>query len=414
MKNIFFKFFILLLLFVSPKVVFASEGIVARIGNNYYDLLSDAIEAAGPNDVITLASSMTLDETQPINKTITIDLNDHNILGESPVFNVEGGTLTIKGKGTVKEVNPYYAPVLVKGSTNKDDGNYSNVYIGEDVFLEGWSGVFIDHNDNTSSSYGVNITIDGDINSVLDTDGGAGFGVYINGNISNKENYPVVTINDTSEITSLGSGIYMAGYSKVIIDGAYLEGVESALAIKSGELVMNSGTLYCKGADKTPTEGYENGVNPSGAALQIESNKGYPGDIKITINGGSLRSKNSNVVYEYLKGTDTTKVSSINITGGTFRSDAKKDIFLTSTSFKNTHPSFISGGKYTSDVNTYLKSGYDITKVDDLYEVSKTTMNETAVFKEENKNGGIVLTIILTLGTVLTAGFIFVKKYFVI
>ena len=74
MKNIFFKFFVLLLLFISPKVVFASEGIVARIGNNYYDLLSDAIEAAGPNDVITLASSMTLNETQPINKTITIML----------------------------------------------------------------------------------------------------------------------------------------------------------------------------------------------------------------------------------------------------------------------------------------------------------------------------------------------------
>ena len=42
MKNKFIKFFILLFLLV-PKNVLASDGIVARIGNNYYDLLSDSI-----------------------------------------------------------------------------------------------------------------------------------------------------------------------------------------------------------------------------------------------------------------------------------------------------------------------------------------------------------------------------------
>ena len=115
--------------------------------------------------------------------------------------------------------------------------------------------------------------------------------------------------------------------------------------MKVGTLNVYGCTLKSTGTLVNPALGNNNGSEDTGAVISLTSNKGYPGDIKITINGGSLRSKNSNVVYEYLRGTDTTKVSSINITGGTFRSDAKKDIFLTSTSFKNTHPSFISGGK---------------------------------------------------------------------
>lgn len=411
MKNKFIKFFLLLFLLL-PKNVLASDGIVARIGDNYYDLLSDAIEAAGSDDVIKLTSSITFRDTQNINKPITIDLNGHNILGESIVFKVQNGSLTLEGEGTVKEINPYYAPIVIKGSTNPSDTNYSNVNIGSDVFLEGWAGVFIDQNEKLA--YGVNVTIDGSINSVLDVAGGKGFGVYINGNVKNKTNYPVVNIKKNSKITSLGSGIYMAGYSKVVIDGAYIEGIDSAIAIKSGILIIKDGTLYCTGVDNTPTESYSNGVNPSGASLQIESNSSYAGDIDITITGGSLRSQNSNVIYEYLANTTDTKVTNIDITGGNFLSSASKDVFNLSSSFKTTHDKFISGGRYSSDPSIYLNSGYQIEFNDERYEVIKTTMKEDLVFKEETKKSMTITTIVLSVLVVLIGTFVFVKKYFII
>lgn len=412
MKKKFFKYLVVLILLFLPKSVSAGENILARIGNNYYDLLSDAIENAGPNDTITLTSNITLEKTQDINKAITIDLNGKNILGESIVFEVKGGSLTLKGSGIVKEINPYYAPVLIKGSTSLDDHNYSVVNIGKDVFLEGWSGVFIDHNEK--KSYGVVANIDGSINSVLDTAGDAGFGVYVNGQIKHKENYPVINIGKSSKITSLGSGIYMAGYSKVTINGGYIEGNDSVVAIKSGNLTINDGTLFCTGRKNIPTDGSLNGVNPSGTTLQIESNDGYASSIEISINGGSLRSKNSNVIYEYLSNASSTKVKNINITGGNFLSDKGLDVFNLSSSFKNTNPNFISGGKYSSDPSSYLKSDYKSVKTDEKYEVVKTTMKEEMVFKEQNKTSFKIPIIIVAIGFIITCLYFIVKKYFII
>ena len=82
MKNKFIKFFILLFLLL-PKNVLASDGIVARIGDNYYDLLSAAIDAAGSDDVIKLTSSITLRDTQNINKSISKEEIIDNSLKEN-------------------------------------------------------------------------------------------------------------------------------------------------------------------------------------------------------------------------------------------------------------------------------------------------------------------------------------------
>lgn len=48
-------------------------------------------------------------------------------------------------------------------------------------------------------------------------------------------------------------------------------------------------------------------------------------------------------MYEY---GNNTKVSSINISGGKFKSEASKDVFNLSNSFKTKHNRFISGGSF--------------------------------------------------------------------
>ena len=137
---------LILFLLLIPKTINASSNSLAKIGNNYYDSLVDAINVAGPNDTIVLTSNVSLEDTLEINKTVNINLNGKTIIAPQKVFLVQGGSLNLTGKGTIKEDNPYYGAIVVKGSTDSSKNNYSTLKVGKDVTLEGWSGIFIDHN----------------------------------------------------------------------------------------------------------------------------------------------------------------------------------------------------------------------------------------------------------------------------
>ena len=400
--------FCLTLFFCSVLIpVNASSNYAAKIGDNYYDSLKEAIANASSTDIIMLTSNTSLDETLTINKTININLNGHNITAPSKVFEVEGGTLNLSGKGTIKETIPNYGAIMVIGSTEQNDTNYSVVNVGEDVTLEGWSGIFIKPKD--SSSYGVTVNIDGTINAIKDTSGGNGVGVYVNGNIKHQENIPIVNIGDNAKITSDGNGLYIAGNAIFNIKKAYISGMEAGIGIKSGTLNINGATVESLGEDYTPTEGYNNGIKASGTALQIESNNGYAGNMKIKITDGNFKSKNSNVIYEYIGKGTTTQVNSLDISGGTFKSDAAKDVFLLSNSLKEKHPSFITGGKYSSNPNAYLESGYSIAKDNNLFNVVKSTMKE--IFSSNNETGEnkSPIKVILIIITIII--FIFISYF---
>lgn len=391
----FKKIILILFLLIIPTSINASSNSLAKIGNNYYDSLIDAIKAAGPNDTIVLTSNVSLEDTLEINKTVNINLNGKTISAPEKVFLVQGGSLNLTGEGTIKETNPYYGAIVVKGSTNPSDNNYSTVSVGKNITLEGWSGIFVDHNDSTS--YGVNINLEGKINAINDKDGGTGVGIYVNGNIKQGTNEPTINIQDNAKITSTGNGLYIAGNSNFNIKKAHIEGVEAGIGIKSGTLNIDGATIIGTGPDKTPTEGYNNGINPSGAAIQIESNNGYSGNININIKSGTIKSNQSNVIYEYIgKGTNTT-VNSINISGGKYTSEASKNVFRLSDSFTNKHQNFITGGIFSSNPNNYLKPGYTTTLDNNLYTVIKSTMKEVNIDNNNKKSSNIWIYIISSL-----------------
>lgn len=390
--------FILILLF--PVFVYASEGSLLRIGNKYYDSFLEALANLGSNETIVLIDDVVLDNPVNINKTVNIDLNGNDIVSPEKVFIVDGGVLNLRGKGTIRESKPNYGAVMVIGSDNVNDKDYSIVNVSKDVTLEGWSGIFINHKNGTA--YGVKVNFDGKIKSVNDTNGDTGIGIYVNGNIKNKENIPVVNILDNAYITSTGNGLYMAGNSTFNISSGYISGLESGIGIKSGNLNIDGATVLSEGPDKTPTGGYNNGIKASGTAIQIESNNGYPGDMNIDIDSGTFKSKNSNVVYEYIgKGTDT-EVNSIDISGGTFISPDSKNVFLLSEPFMNKHSNFISGGSYSSNPSAYLKTGYNANLDDDFYNVSKSAMLEVIDLDNNNSNNSFkVIMIILSVIVIL-------------
>ena len=397
--------FILFLFFCSINNVFASGLSGVMLGDKYYTNLVDAISDARDGDIITLLSDAFFDKEILINKNIIIDLNGNNISSNGVVFYVNGGNLTIKGKGVLRENNPNYGAIKVVGSSSLDDKEYSVVNVYDGVVLEGWSGIFITH--DKYKSYGVLVNFDGDINAVSDNEGGKGIGIYVNGNIQEQNNYPIINVLDNATIKSNGLAFYLAGYADTNISGGYFEGVEASIGIKSGILHISGGEFICNGDDETPTVGNNNGILASGTTLQIESNSGYAGDVEIDISSGKFVSKESNVIYEYIgKGNDTT-VKSINISDGDFISNSGKNVFLFSDSFKNKHTNFVNGGFFSSNPSDYVKLGYTVKNQNDGYYVSDSLKS---VFKED---GGVsFFKVILVIGCGVFGLFLFLVKKF--
>lgn len=390
-----------------PFTVIASSNTQAKIGNNYFDNLEDAITSANSTDVITIMSNVKLEKELNINKEINIDLKGNNIEAPTNSFLVQGGKLNITGPGTISETNPNYGAIKVFGDVTDTNKEYSVVNIGKDVTLEGWAGIFVSQTDG--KSYGVKVDFDGNIKAISDTSGGKGIGIYVNGKITDESSSPIINIKENANITSNGNGLYIGGYTTLNIKGGYIEGDHAGIAIKSGILKIDGGTIECNGEDTTPTEGYNNGVNASGTAIQIESNPGYAGNMEITINNGNIRSKNSNVLYEYIGKGSTTQVKAISLNGGTFKSLADKNVFLLSNSFKSTHPKFISGGAYSSNPTEYLLSGFTSTQNDGLYSVDKST-SKTVFGELSNENNNYIPTILICTLIIITLVILYIKK----
>ena len=273
LKKIFILFSLLF-----PINIYASAISGVSVGNLYFDSFEEAISVANDGDVIKLFSNVKLEDTISIDKVLTIDLNGNDIVSNSTLFTVDGGKLNIIGSGTLLENDPYYGVIKVIGSSDYNDREYSVVDISNNVILEGWSGINVSH--NNFKSYGVLINFSGVINAVNDINNETGIGIYVNGNIQDKINHPVINILDGAVINSSGNGLYIAGDSTFNIGKANISGLEAGIGMKSGILNINGAIVECSGDDKTPTSGNSNGIKPSGTTIQLESNSSYAGDME--------------------------------------------------------------------------------------------------------------------------------------
>lgn len=397
MKKI--SYIIIFLILIIPTFVKASDMTLIKVGNKYYDNLQEAINNTSSNDVIYLITDIQLDETINITKTVNINLNGNNIKAKEKVFLIEGGSLHLSGKGTVKETEPYNGAIVIKGSQNQNDLNYSTLKVDKEITLEGWSGISVQH--TNQKSYGILINFQGNIKAINDINGDTGIGIYVNGSIKDEKNAPIININSSSKISSTGVGLYLAGASIVNIDNANINGIESAISIKSGTLNIKNGTFYSSGKDNTPTQGNNNGTNPSGATIQIESNNGYKGNIKINISNGIFTSQNSHVIYEYIGSGNESLVKEIILSGGIYKSLSNKNIFSLSNSFINKHNKFIKGGKYSTNPDKYLVDGYTTNLLDNLYVVIQNTIKEDNLNNHNNKTNIIKTIIYIITGTII-------------
>ena len=340
-----------------------------------------AVLASGGEAKVTENFEVTKDLYLVDGKKVTIDLNNHDILFKNQTsINIDGGTLDLTGKGSMKNDITNFSPIYIKGSKNKEDVNYSNVTVGKDVHLKGHMAIIVVYpdNDNKYVSYGVNVNVYGTLEGDLNKNGVEGSSIQINGNIRNTENCPVFNIYSSAKLIGNTDGIYGAGYAIWNIDGATIEGVTSGIATKSGIWNIKNAKITATG-EKKDSIGQGEGIKGTGSAIQIESHPSFYGHVEMTIDGGEYSSLHNAVIQHYLadSATEGALAKAIVIKGGTYKGalDMMKSDEIE-----------VSGGTFTdSTVNAYINEGLKVVKDGSMYTVVDANKGELVVTAPEVK-----------------------------
>lgn len=334
-------------------------------------MAADVTDADGLESCLLAGGTCTLQNDIEVNKIITVDKAvELNLNGNDVAFTLKnhillkGGNLNITGEGTMYEKNPYYAPIYVKGSDNVSDTNYSTLTVGKDVTLKGWSGIFISYiSEDSKKAYGITVNLNGTAIGVKDSDGTCEGAIYINGNITDSNNAPVINISSTAKIESEGQGIYAAGYGVwTIEDGASIEGT-SGIEIRAGILNVKGGTIT--------------GTNKALKGTSIELTA-TDGTITSRPNGNGPTTVGAGIAVVQ----HTTKLPiTVNILGGTIK--GVEAIYANDTQGNGAEAwskvkVAVTGGTFSTDVVDYLTSKYVAKLVDGSYVVSENKVIETS------------------------------------
>ena len=280
---------------------------IAKIGNVNYASLAAAIEAAQAGDTIVLVADVTLAETQDISKSLTIDLNGHNITAtDARALWIKSGDVTIAGTGTISSIHtegndwPSSNSVIRVGSSGADKAKLT-IGSGVTVSAPYSYGVTV-FGTNTA---GVELVVNGTVQAT-----GIQAAISGNGNAGNKG---AVTINAGAVVSAANdAAIYHPQGDALTIAGGTITG-PTGVYVKSGTVAISGGTITGNGA-KTAYNPSGNGLNSTGDALVIDACD-YPGGAPTaSITGGTFASTNGKQVGYYLKDNSTPATVTSTIT----------------------------------------------------------------------------------------------------
>lgn len=359
LKKLLFTFIISVLVLV--PVITNAETINVKT-------MEELLNAVKGNNTVVLDDNITLNKALEINgNNVVLDLNGKTITITEKYIDLIKGSLEITGKGTIKDTRVLEAPgstIYVEGSTNKSDTGYSTLYVGKDIIIDTtqWG---LSVWDTSAKAYGVTVNFDG---TIVSTGSKAG-GITIQGNIKNDGtaiNVPVINLSKTTKITATGSDgfpLYGAGAGQWNVLEATCEGINGALGVKSGRFNIVNATLKATGKPGV-VEGYGNGINGVGAAIQIESNNTYFGKIELLITQNSqIISEKGNSIYHYSAQTGVNNLNELRIHDGNFVGDIV---------FQENDKVYVKGGTFQTDsIGNYVENGYKLIKLSETkYTVS--------------------------------------------
>lgn len=321
--------------------------------------MDELLDAVKGNNTVVLDENITLNKTLEVNgNDVILNLNGKTITITNKYIDLVKGSLEITGKGTIKDTRALEttgSTMYVEGSTNKSDSAYSTLNVGKDVTIETteWG---LSVWDTSAKAYGVTVNFDGTIIS----SGNQAGGITVQGKIKNDGtivNAPVINLSATTKVTSTGSNgfpLYGAGAGIWNITGGTYEGINGTLGVKSGIINVSGGSFKATGVPGK-AEGYGNGINGIGAAIQIESNNTYFGKMIINITGSpKIVSEKGNSIYHYPAQTGVNNLNNLSILGGYFVGEMV---------FQENDKVTIKGGTFQSDnIKDYVEKDYSLIK----------------------------------------------------
>ena len=346
------------------KLFSVSENDVCQIGETGYASLKEAFENANENDRIVLKKSVAADEIINVAKSVVLDLNGftitNNVSGErlfnvsAPSFTVEGGTA---GSGMIipEENTGSYgfikviaaSQVVLNGgeySGNTDDGAFVRLF--NQLGVGDASGSTITLNNvqaTTNNSFLTTDPLTTDASTpTLHVNGGTyvtegrGFGLDI---------IPPSPVSFTGVTVTAGSGpvIELSGGDAVFEDCTFdvTATTDNSHFRTTAVAVSWSGIATIKGGSYSST-GYGIYVYSSGGTIIVED-----GDISGDVKAAEADADPGDGA------TSIIKIQGGNVKG-TLGANNKPDVTIE-----------VTGGKFDTDVSTYVPSGLTIQKNDD-------------------------------------------------
>ena len=333
-------------------------GLVAKIGDEYYATLAEAVAAAQNGETITLIGNVELAEvvTIPADKTLTIDLNGKSISMQESII-ATAYAINNLGNLTIKDG--------VGGGSVNARGMYNGYGNG---------------GDNVASA---KLTINGGTFNAKGTNGGAAIFNYgiaevnagtftsIGGYSLNNQAGSTMTI---AAGVSANNGVYNSN-ATLTIDGGEISGNRSGCHVIyawNSTIAINGGTLH---------------NNNSGNATIMSA-----GTSVVTINGGTISINDGRVPGDNNTWTscltDVANTAQIIVNGGTFnggfRVQAGTSMTINGGSFNDVYGSnyningtvTVTGGTFTDDASknfasTYLAEGYMVAENNGVYTVTQ-------------------------------------------
>lgn len=313
-------------LFVLPVSVNATNEKVAKIGDKEYPTLADALNEAGDNDVITLINntSDTPEEDLIIDgrQKITLDLN--------------GRKLSLSAQSIVIEDSA--SLTLIDSQENGIIEGKWPIYVRENATFTMNSGKI------EAQSYGIT----GNGSEELQREPGTT--ININGGVINQKD---PNDSDTAAIYHPQKGV-------LNINGGEITG-SVGIQLCSGKLNVNSGIITGFDKNAFASKDESDGGVGDGAGISV-LNRNYPGGLPdVTINGGTIISKQSDSILAY-------RVSYNNGIYTRYNWDDAKEYVS------------IEGGTFSSNVTNYVAEGF------------KTYQEDKNIFKVVPETTGIKLS----------------------
>ena len=283
---------------------------VAEVDGTPYTSLSDAFDAVSKGGTVKLLDNVTASAQIAIGsdlfgKTITLDLNEHNIIFDCAYgFTMNNyGAFTVTGKGTI--TNQTGVVFDVGGGSITEGSMILN--INKDVTIVS----------NDICIYADEEGVDTKIN-VSGTLIAQGSRAAIQGNGTNFRRWHEIVVYDGANISAKTTAIYHPQKGSLKILGGTITGNGcSAIEMRKGTLNISGNPIITSNADEYTVTANGSGATTNGAAVAVAPYSDSA--IVVDISGGTFTGKKA---LSYANPNPATNfTATINVTGGKFNTD---------------------------------------------------------------------------------------------